>query len=100
MQPNRNCPSCKAEWDGKHFVGEKAITTSEKYLQGKRRSGGSRRARQEAEQEAEQEADGNEGDCGYDPVGMTAQVSRQEQQGTNQCHADQGSGHWIHAKQE
>ncbi|KAF7511530.1 hypothetical protein GJ744_004118 [Endocarpon pusillum] len=55
MQRNRNCPICKVEWDGKHFVGEKAITTSERYLQGKRRSGGSRRGRQEVE-----EADENE----------------------------------------
>jgi non-structural maintenance of chromosomes element 1 len=66
MQRNRNCPICKAEWDDKHFVGEKVITTSEQYLQGKRRSGGNRRARQEAEQEveqeAEQEANGNERD--------------------------------------
>jgi len=41
------------EWDGKHFVGEKAITTSEKYLQGKKRSGGSRRVLQELEEEAD-----------------------------------------------
>lgn len=40
VQRSQNCPLCKTEWDGRHFVGEKAITTSEKYLQGKRRSGG------------------------------------------------------------
>lgn len=38
-QRNSNCPACKAQWDGKHYVGEKAITTSESYLKGKRRSG-------------------------------------------------------------
>jgi non-structural maintenance of chromosomes element 1 len=46
------------EWDGKHFVGEKAITTSEKYLQGKRRGGSSRRVQQEAEEEADENEEG------------------------------------------
>lgn len=40
VQQSINCPACGTQWDGKHFVGERAITTSEKYLQGKRRSGG------------------------------------------------------------
>jgi hypothetical protein len=39
-QRSQTCPVCKSEWDGKHFVGEKAITTSESYLKG-RRGGGS-----------------------------------------------------------
>ncbi len=25
------CPKCKAEWDGKHFVGPKAVTSTEAY---------------------------------------------------------------------
>ena len=29
---------CKVEWDGKSYVGEKAITTSDSYRKGKRRS--------------------------------------------------------------
>lgn len=58
MQRNRKCPICKIEWDGKHYVGEKAITTSERYLQGKRRSGGSRRMQQEVEKEAEEDEEG------------------------------------------
>lgn len=44
---SRKCPVCETEWDGKHYVGEKAITTSEAYLRGKRRSG----ARPELEEE-------------------------------------------------
>jgi hypothetical protein len=39
----KKCPKCKSDWDGRLWVGEKAITTSEGYLRGKRRSGGSRR---------------------------------------------------------
>ncbi|KAI9700663.1 MAG: hypothetical protein M1836_002032 [Candelina mexicana] len=35
----KKCPICKREWTGNDFVGEKVITTSERYLQGKRRSG-------------------------------------------------------------
>jgi non-structural maintenance of chromosomes element 1 len=38
------CPRCKKDWDGRHWVGEKAITTGEAYLKGKRRSGGPRRS--------------------------------------------------------
>ena len=36
----KKCPICRTEWTGQHFVGERAVTTTEKYLQGKRRSGG------------------------------------------------------------
>ena len=35
----RKCPKCQTVWDGKHYVGEKAVTTTEEYLKGKRRSG-------------------------------------------------------------
>ncbi|KAL4891436.1 Nse1 non-SMC component of SMC5-6 complex-domain-containing protein [Aspergillus ambiguus] len=38
MQQAERCPVCKAAWPGDRFVGERAITTSEKYQQGKRRS--------------------------------------------------------------
>ncbi|KIW81265.1 hypothetical protein Z517_04290 [Fonsecaea pedrosoi CBS 271.37] len=47
------CPLCRTEWDGEHFVGEKAITTSESYQTGKRRSGAynrPRRSNNEAEE--------------------------------------------------
>jgi non-structural maintenance of chromosomes element 1 len=58
MQRNRNCPLCQTEWDDKHFVGEKAITTSDKYLQSKSRSGGARRVQQEAEEEVDESEEG------------------------------------------
>ena len=34
----RTCPLCQTQWDGKSYVGEKAITESESYKKGKRRS--------------------------------------------------------------
>ena len=40
VQKSKQCPLCKAEWTGNNYVGERAVTTTEKYLQGKRRSGG------------------------------------------------------------
>ena len=52
-RPNRNCPKCDTEWDGKHFVGQRAITTTEEYLKGKRRSGGAKRSQVEEEVDEE-----------------------------------------------
>lgn len=43
MQQAEKCPVCKADWPHNKFVGERAITTSEQYLQGKRRSGNTQR---------------------------------------------------------
>lgn len=37
---------CKAEWPGNKFVGERAITTTEQYMQGRRRSGNTAPPRQ------------------------------------------------------
>jgi hypothetical protein len=37
-RPSKRCPSCETPWDGKAFVGQMAITTTEDYLKGKRRS--------------------------------------------------------------
>jgi hypothetical protein len=56
-RPNKNCPKCETEWDGKHFVGQRAITTTEEYLKGKRRSGGVRRSRVEEEVEEDTDED-------------------------------------------
>ena len=33
------CPACRRDWDGRHFVGERAITETEAYKRGRRRSG-------------------------------------------------------------
>ncbi|KAI9785418.1 MAG: hypothetical protein M1816_000433 [Peltula sp. TS41687] len=38
-QNAKRCPSCKTQWTGADFVGEKAVTTTEAYLRGRRRSG-------------------------------------------------------------
>jgi len=38
MHRSRACPLCNTEWDGKHYVGEKAITTSETYTNRRRRT--------------------------------------------------------------
>ncbi|CAG8951864.1 hypothetical protein HYFRA_00005668 [Hymenoscyphus fraxineus] len=66
-RPNKQCPKCNTAWDGEHFVGQRAITSTEEYLRGKRRSGISannkasssrgRRTQQvvEEEEEAEEE---------------------------------------------
>ncbi|KAI0838900.1 putative DNA repair protein Nse1 [Hypoxylon sp. FL0890] len=35
----RKCPRCEREWDGRHFVGERAVTETEAYQRGRRRSG-------------------------------------------------------------
>jgi hypothetical protein len=54
-QRQKKCPKCSTDWDGKHWVGEKAVTTTEAYLRGKRRSGGGSRKSQLAAEEEEQE---------------------------------------------
>ncbi|KAK4906642.1 hypothetical protein LTR66_017700, partial [Elasticomyces elasticus] len=59
VQRSRSCPICKNEWDGKHFVGEKAVTTSESYLRGKRRSG-ARVVEAEASGEGEEDIGDND----------------------------------------
>ncbi|OLN87883.1 Non-structural maintenance of chromosomes element 1-like protein [Colletotrichum chlorophyti] len=41
-QRSRKCPKCSRDWDGEHFVGEKAVTSTEAYQRGRRRSGGGR----------------------------------------------------------
>ncbi|KAI5917137.1 Nse1 non-SMC component of SMC5-6 complex-domain-containing protein [Camillea tinctor] len=35
----RECPRCARAWDGRHFVGERAVTETEAYRRGRRRSG-------------------------------------------------------------
>ncbi|KAI1269018.1 Nse1 non-SMC component of SMC5-6 complex-domain-containing protein [Xylariaceae sp. FL1019] len=34
----RTCPKCSGQWSGKHFVGERAVTETEAYQRGRRRS--------------------------------------------------------------
>jgi hypothetical protein len=54
-RPGKTCPKCDTAWDGKHYVGQKAITSTEEYLKGKRRSGGKRKT---AAVEEDEEEDG------------------------------------------
>ncbi|KAH0543702.1 hypothetical protein FGG08_002018 [Glutinoglossum americanum] len=59
----RNCPKCKAEWVGENYVGERAVTTTEAWLKGRRRSKGGARtsgAQQRSTQLADEEGAGEE----------------------------------------
>ncbi|KAL5331783.1 hypothetical protein ACEPPN_001321 [Leptodophora sp. 'Broadleaf-Isolate-01'] len=54
----KDCPKCKTPWDGKHYVGQKVVTTTEEYLKGKRRSGVSKkRAAEPSDSEEEDQPD-------------------------------------------
>lgn len=37
---SKNCPKCSNEWSGNHYVGERAVTMTDAYQRGRRRSGG------------------------------------------------------------
>ncbi|KAF6842056.1 RING-like domain-containing protein [Colletotrichum plurivorum] len=55
-QRSQKCPRCSREWDGEHFVGERAVTGTEAYQRGRRKSGGGPRnnlANEEDEDEGE-----------------------------------------------
>ncbi|KAI9786244.1 MAG: hypothetical protein M1839_007655 [Geoglossum umbratile] len=63
----KKCPACKTEWVGENYVGERAVTTTEAWLKGKRRSKGSakasgtqQRARRQAERAGEEEQEEEE----------------------------------------
>lgn len=48
-RPANKCPKCHTEWTGNRFVGEKAVTTTEDYLKGRRRSGAQKRHRDDGD---------------------------------------------------
>jgi hypothetical protein len=52
MHRTQACPICKTEWDGEHYVGEKAITTSESYQMSRRKSGHRRQPETPRQREA------------------------------------------------
>ncbi|KAK5636099.1 hypothetical protein RRF57_011811 [Xylaria bambusicola] len=61
---SRACPKCSEEWSGKHFVGERAVTETEAYQRGRRRSGkgarhsnGTESIMQDGDEEGEDEID-------------------------------------------
>ncbi|KAI5865093.1 Nse1 non-SMC component of SMC5-6 complex-domain-containing protein [Durotheca rogersii] len=63
----RQCPRCAREWSGRHFVGERAVTESEAYRRGRRRSGrggAGAAAAAPQEEEGEGEGEGEEGGGG------------------------------------
>ncbi|RFU34860.1 hypothetical protein B7463_g1483, partial [Scytalidium lignicola] len=64
-QQGKKCPRCGTKWDGKHFVGERAVTTTEAYLKGKRRSAGGGRSRGTAAVVADEEDEDDESDDGH-----------------------------------
>ncbi|GIJ86859.1 hypothetical protein Asppvi_005757 [Aspergillus pseudoviridinutans] len=43
MRQAEQCPVCKAPWPGDKFVGERVVTTTDTYMQGRRRSNNTRR---------------------------------------------------------
>ena len=59
-QPSRQCPICKTEWTGNNFVGEKAVVSSERNTQVKRKSGGPNGRKSAQAPEVEEELEGNE----------------------------------------
>ncbi|KAI1813710.1 Nse1 non-SMC component of SMC5-6 complex-domain-containing protein [Poronia punctata] len=56
------CPKCRREWTGRHFVGERAITETETYQRGRRRSGKSGRKSNVADEVMEEEGEDVEED--------------------------------------
>lgn len=60
---DKSCPRCGKEWTGRNWVGERAVTTTEAYLRGRRRSGGGSAGKrrdvvsEEALEQAEESAD-------------------------------------------
>ncbi|KAK0712221.1 Nse1 non-SMC component of SMC5-6 complex-domain-containing protein [Apiosordaria backusii] len=56
-RPDKKCPKCQTDWDGNHFVGERAVTSRSAFQRS--RGGGGRRGRRSevAEDAAEDEAE-------------------------------------------
>jgi hypothetical protein len=84
-RPNHNCPRCDTIWDGKQYVGQKVITSTEEYLRGKRRSGGgNKRARTPEEEEGATQSNGNRQRRNRvqeeQPNGSSSVVSRAQEQ--------------------
>lgn len=67
MQRGKQCPQCSAEWKGNHYVGERAVTSTEAYNKGRRRSGPSGaggKSTQAERRTRHQNEDGEEDDGG------------------------------------
>ena len=61
-RPDKKCPRCSKEWDGKQFVGQRAATKTDDYLRGKRKSVSRRTQGEEEEEEEDVEENGVIGD--------------------------------------
>ncbi|KZF21247.1 DNA repair protein Nse1 [Xylona heveae TC161] len=59
-QQATNCPQCKREWTGNNYVGERAVTTTEEYMRGRRRSGPAAQAQPSTQRVGESEDDEEE----------------------------------------
>lgn len=57
-RPEKTCPRCEKVWSGRHYVGEKAVTSTDAYKRGRRSSHGGRHRNRA--QEEEDEEDGEE----------------------------------------
>ncbi|KAI1499313.1 RING-like domain-containing protein [Biscogniauxia marginata] len=63
----RRCPKCDRDWTGRHFVGERAVTETEAFQRGRRRSGKGRSSNlveeiMQEEEEEEEEKEKEDGD--------------------------------------
>ncbi|RYP50972.1 hypothetical protein DL768_003638 [Monosporascus sp. mg162] len=59
----KKCPKCQREWTGRHFVGERAVTETEAYKRGRRRSGRGGRSSNLIEEVLEENADDGDEDA-------------------------------------
>ncbi|KAF3811611.1 hypothetical protein GCG54_00001940 [Colletotrichum gloeosporioides] len=59
-QRSQKCPRCSKDWDGGLFVGEKAVTSTEAYQRGRRRSGPSGRKSTAADESMQENGAGGE----------------------------------------
>ncbi|KUJ07430.1 uncharacterized protein LY89DRAFT_660755 [Mollisia scopiformis] len=59
-RPGKTCAKCDTAWDGKHFVGPKAVTATDDHLREKQRSGVSKRRRADVDEDD----NGGEGSSG------------------------------------
>jgi non-structural maintenance of chromosomes element 1 len=84
-RPNKQCPKCDTAWEGKQYVGEKVITSTDERLKNRRRSGGAKRSRAADEDGDKEEQNGSSrrrsrrgGDEDEQPNGGRRRSSRRE----------------------
>ncbi|XMA14935.1 hypothetical protein WAI453_007726 [Rhynchosporium graminicola] len=90
----KKCPKCKKPWDGKHYVGQKAVTTTEEYLKGKRRSGIAKKSRAvepepEEEEEQQEEEQGEEEEEKLETSAAASRRRRSRREAVTQMESDE-----------